>query len=344
MSSLPSLHHKIKTVVSPFHEMLCSLHVLFQPEHHPRRLQWSQELLKEMPPHLRDGIRQIGGLTDCWTALMDLADHSGLPMTCRKGIDALNSLPDAELVHLALNNEVPIGSVIQWMNGTRGLEAEELEEAGLSLLDSLVEFRKLLADTLTLYEESFFRREWQVVEPWLQTAAAAFQQEAEKSAEKAVASLHPRLFAEKGAITAQKAKTYHFAYDSLEHIYVFPSTFMFPHLLIGWCGKDLYLPLAVDIPELPYNDSPPADLLLRFKALGDETRLKIVKLLWKGPHCTKQLAPVLGISEAAVSKNLKLLSEAGLIRAKRRGSYQFYSADKEEFEMTLVLQRQFLEQ
>ncbi|SEN38515.1 DNA-binding transcriptional regulator, ArsR family [Paenibacillus sophorae] len=344
MSSLPLLHHKIKTVVSPFHEMLCSLHVLFQPEHHPRRLQWSQDLLKEMPPHLRDAIRQIGGLTDCWTALVDLADHTGQPMTCRKGIDALNTLPDAELIHLALNNRVPIGSIIQWMNGARGLEDEELEEAGITLLDSLEEFRKLLTSTLAEYEESFFRREWQVVEPWLQTAAAAFQQEAEKSAEKAIASLHPRLFAEKGTITAQKANTYHFAYDSLEHIYVFPSAFIFPHLLIGWFGNDLYLPLAVDIPELPYSESPPADLLLRFKALGDETRLKIVKLLWKGPHCTKQLAPVLGISEAAVSKHLKLLTEAGLIRAKRRGNYQFYSADKEEFEMTLVLQRQFLEQ
>lgn len=344
MSSSSSLDHKIKTVVSPFHEMLCSLHVLCQPEHHPRRLQWSQELLKAMPSDLRDSIRQLGERTDVWTALMDLAVHTGEPMTCRKGIEALNSLPDAELVHLALNNTVPIGTIIQWMHGIRGLEEEELEDAGLSLLDSLEPFRRLLTNTLTKYEESFFRREWQVVEPWVQTAAAAFQQEAEQSAEKAISSLHPRLFTEKGTITAQKAKTYHFAYDSLEHIYVFPSTFIFPHLLVGWYEKALFLPLAVDIPELPYNDSPPADLLLRFKALGDETRLKIVKLLWKGPHCTKQLAPVLGISEAAVSKHLKLLSEAGLIRAKRRGSYQFYSADKEEMEMILVLQRQFLEQ
>ncbi|MDT3424620.1 DNA-binding transcriptional ArsR family regulator [Paenibacillus forsythiae] len=344
MSSLPSLHPKIKTVVSPFHEMLCSLHVLVQPEHHPRRLQWSQELLKVMPLRLGEGIRRIGGWTDCWTALMDLAGPSGVAMTCHKGMDVLLGLPDAELIHLALNSKAPIGSIIQWMNGARGLEAEELEDAGISLLESLAEFRSLLRDTLAEYEESFFRREWQIVEPWLQTAAAAFQQEAEMSAEKAIASLHPRLNMEKGTITAQKANTYHFAYDSLEHIYVFPSTFIFPHLLIGWYGNDLYLPLAVEIPELPYSESPPADLLLRFKALGDETRLKMVRLLWKGPHCTKQLAPLLGISEAAVSKHLKLLAEARLVKAKRRGSYQFYSADKQEIEMTNVLQRQFLEQ
>jgi DNA-binding transcriptional ArsR family regulator len=81
-----------------------------------------------------------------------------------------------------------------------------------------------------------------------------------------------------------------------------------------------------------------------FKALADPTRLRIVRLLHAQPHCTQQLAPALGISEAAVSKQLKLLTEAGCITAERSGSFVFYSLRMDETEMLMVYLRQFLEQ
>lgn len=345
MSSLHILNKKIKTVVSPFHEMLCSLHVLSQPEHHPKRLQWALDLKTRMPLSLQEGIQTIGQLTDCWSALIDFPDRTGAPMTCADGISQLSRLPDAEFTCLLMNSEFSLSTVILWLND-RGNKSsvDELDEDGRYILKNLNKIRKLLISTLETYERDYFRQEWDYIEPWMNTSAAHFQDTASRSAEKALNSLHPRLFAEKDTISAQKAITYYFPYEQLRQVYVFPSTFIFPHLLIGWTEDALFLPLAVDVPGLPYNEGPPSDLLRLCKALSDDTRMRILKLLWNGPHCTKQIAPILGISEAAVSKHLKQLHEAGFAKSERKGNYLFYSGNKEALDTLILLQRQFLEQ
>lgn len=74
-------------------------------------------------------------------------------------------------------------------------------------------------------------------------------------------------------------------------------------------------PIQMDIPE---------DLVNVFKALGDKTRLKIVKLLLQEVHTTQELAKEIQVSEAAVSKHLKIMWEAGLVRKTKKGVYMEY--------------------
>jgi DNA-binding transcriptional ArsR family regulator len=50
-----------------------------------------------------------------------------------------------------------------------------------------------------------------------------------------------------------------------------------------------------------------------FKALGDPTRLRIVKLLEGGELCVCQLIAVLGMGQSRISRHLSILKEAGLI-------------------------------
>ncbi|WZL72354.1 metalloregulator ArsR/SmtB family transcription factor [Clostridiaceae bacterium 35-E11] len=61
-----------------------------------------------------------------------------------------------------------------------------------------------------------------------------------------------------------------------------------------------------------------------FKALGDETRLKILVILSKKRICAKGIARHLDISEAAVSQHLKVLKKAGIIVGKKAGYYVHY--------------------
>lgn len=57
-----------------------------------------------------------------------------------------------------------------------------------------------------------------------------------------------------------------------------------------------------------------------FTALGDETRLRIVRRLSReGPLSISRLAEGAPISRQAVSKHLRVLAEAGLVRDQRRG-------------------------
>ena len=63
-----------------------------------------------------------------------------------------------------------------------------------------------------------------------------------------------------------------------------------------------------------------------FKALGDETRLNIIRLIAAAGNrlCVGMLAQKLGISQPAVSQHLKTLRNAGLIVADREGLHVHY--------------------
>jgi ArsR family transcriptional regulator len=51
-----------------------------------------------------------------------------------------------------------------------------------------------------------------------------------------------------------------------------------------------------------------------FKALGDETRLKILALLFEHGFCVSALARLIGKSEAAVSQHIRILRKAGILK------------------------------
>lgn len=61
-----------------------------------------------------------------------------------------------------------------------------------------------------------------------------------------------------------------------------------------------------------------------FKALGDPTRLRIVKLLENGELCVCQLIAVLGMGQSRISRHLAILKEAGLIEDQRKGKWVHY--------------------
>ena len=69
-----------------------------------------------------------------------------------------------------------------------------------------------------------------------------------------------------------------------------------------------------------------------FKAIGDETRLKILILLSTKNVCAKGIAKHLEISEAAVSQHIKTLKEANLVIAYKDGYYVMYELNKEVLE------------
>ena len=61
-----------------------------------------------------------------------------------------------------------------------------------------------------------------------------------------------------------------------------------------------------------------------FKALGDETRLRIVALLSHGELCVCHLHEALGLSQPNVSRQLAVLRAAGILEDRREGKWVFY--------------------
>jgi ArsR family transcriptional regulator len=69
------------------------------------------------------------------------------------------------------------------------------------------------------------------------------------------------------------------------------------------------------------------DILNIFKALSDETRLKIVKLLEHGELCVCDIVAALGTIQPKISFHLGVLKEAGLIKDRKQGKWVHYSLD-----------------
>lgn len=81
-------------------------------------------------------------------------------------------------------------------------------------------------------------------------------------------------------------------------------------------------------------------LVVFFKALADENRLRIVGLLADKPSSVEELATVLQISSATVSHHLQRLSAAGLVKARALQYYSVYALQQETlFEMAKLLSR-----
>jgi ArsR family transcriptional regulator len=62
-----------------------------------------------------------------------------------------------------------------------------------------------------------------------------------------------------------------------------------------------------------------------FKALGDRTRLTIVGCLLKHDHCACDFSEIAGKDQTTISRHLKILLEAGILRYEKDGRYVVYS-------------------
>jgi ArsR family transcriptional regulator, arsenate/arsenite/antimonite-responsive transcriptional repressor len=80
------------------------------------------------------------------------------------------------------------------------------------------------------------------------------------------------------------------------------------------------------------------ELLSVFKALSDETRLRIIKLLEEGELCVCDITAALDMVQPKVSFHLSALKEAGLIKDRKQGKWIHYSLnEKDLFRRMLIL-------
>lgn len=62
-----------------------------------------------------------------------------------------------------------------------------------------------------------------------------------------------------------------------------------------------------------------------FKAMSDQTRLRILFSLLPGEMCVCDITELVGVTQSAVSHQLRVLKQAGLVRYRRDGKTMYYS-------------------
>ena len=72
------------------------------------------------------------------------------------------------------------------------------------------------------------------------------------------------------------------------------------------------------------------NLLAALKALSDETRLRIINLLYNGELCVCDIMETLQITQAKASRHLIYLKNAGLVKDRRAAQWAWYALVKDE--------------
>lgn len=81
-----------------------------------------------------------------------------------------------------------------------------------------------------------------------------------------------------------------------------------------------------------------------FKALGEPTRLKILKLLADREMCVCELMEVLDMNQPRISQHLKVLKEAGALKERKQAQWAYYSLCCEDFHDFIKAFVSFLEE
>ena len=91
---------------------------------------------------------------------------------------------------------------------------------------------------------------------------------------------------------------------------------------------------AVALPATPVNMAPPQarknidNYLKVLKALADETRLRIINLLYERELCVCDIEDILGTTQTKISRHLAYLRNADLVRDRKIAQWSFYSLDR----------------
>ncbi|MFZ5353691.1 MAG: metalloregulator ArsR/SmtB family transcription factor [Bacillota bacterium] len=290
----------IEFIYSPLFELLCSLHVLIKPEHHLERLEWAEEMRKNIPPKLYSSIAELWKKTYEWCPLMDLCN-------IHEECDDFNVMAAINFI-----GDLPLESL-------KYVFSKYSENTGW--VDKQLQF-----DMTALLKEYYlccYERESRFVEPLL---VRCLKKESEHCRSigilNYVRKLHSRIEVTEEAFLFHKYKLYTIPFDNLKRIIVRISSFIDPHLLMDYGDGMVQFTIRVHLGMMAENV--PRDLLKVVKALSDETRLKMLRIMYRGKATTQSLAQDLKLTEACISKHLKLLYDADILYKERSGSFIYY--------------------
>jgi DNA-binding transcriptional ArsR family regulator len=326
---------------SPLLEAVLSLHVLTEPKHHPLQHEWVRRM-RGLPAGLRRRIADFGfvyrrTMPDFVAPSPDAGFRSfeqELESVQSSGADSLA----IEFLRPLYDHQGRRDPALLADPSVRRHALEQARYLGASLElaalifddpDALVdEFAALLRE----YWEAAFAAEWERLEPRL---AAAVTDAGRVIAADGVYALLQGLSRRLRVEPAREEFGLDIPHDhrvevtESNRLLLVPSAFVWPHVRVN-CDEPW--PLSVIYPaSFVVADArpriPSEDLVRVLRALADDTRLRALRLIAERPRSTQELAPLVGITEAGLSKHLRQLAQAGVLTTRREGYYVLYSVD-----------------
>jgi DNA-binding transcriptional ArsR family regulator len=332
---------RVAFAYSPLLEAALSLHVLVRPKHHPLQHAWVRAM-RGLDPGLKRGIDAHSFLYGQILADCFLPADADRYLDFGEELERLRALDETTLAYELTRPLYDHG-------GTEprdphlddpAVRTAVLERAALVGPDSaraaaaMIEDPRAAADRLAglleEYWDAAFGAEWERLEPLLAGAVAdSGRVVAERGIYALLLDLPPvlRVDTSRQEFGLDVPHDHTVEIDAERTLVFVPSYYVWPHVRIN-CDAPWPLTLVYPAPFVQgaaRRELPPAELVRVLRAAGDATRLQALRLIAASPRSTQELAPLIGISEAGLSKHLRVLAEAGLVRSRREGYYVLYS-------------------
>jgi DNA-binding transcriptional ArsR family regulator len=324
--------HQLALGFSPAHEALLSLHVLTDPGHHPVQTPWVINARRRMDPWLKEEAQAFRFLYQRPIATFWRPAALEEGRTFDGEILALRRAPDAYIEEAQ--------AVAGWWVEEAARRGEKLEAV---LPRSVEAIEQLRSDPEASHRRfvRFLRRYWEVcLAPGWAEIEGVLRQDIEhrerllarKGPLALVRDLWPDAFAmttAEGVVVPSEGCRAAFHAGEDGQLILVPTYFAWPHILVERGDPVTVTYPALEVRREGQAPVPPKETLQTLQALADLTRLQIIQLLGRRARTTGELAGVIGVSESAISKHLKVLLEAGLVQPRRSGYYVFYHLSRE---------------
>lgn len=314
---------RVSLIYSVYHEMICSLHVLFNSEHHNSRYEWSENIKVKMSEEDIKTIDNYGQLTNEWFNLLEFInkeEHWNLGVA-----EILDRIGKMDLLgyYYSFFGERYSKNVIERALVSFNI-APEIEKRHKYIFEGAQKERKVLLDFLKRYYYEYFAKEISYMEPmYIRKLEHQYNTVREGDIYEYINTLHPRIEDTEEKVNFHKYRLFEVYKKDVVDIFIFETSFIMPHLLLGIFQRGFSLTFPIYMAKYDINQVP-KDRVEVLKAVADSTRLQIVKMLYEGSKSTQLLAERLEISEAGVSRHLKILYNAKIVSKERDGNYVNY--------------------
>jgi DNA-binding transcriptional ArsR family regulator len=343
---------------SPVLEEVLSLHTLIEPKHHPIQHQWVRQM-QHLSPALKREITAFSfayrsyfpaflfpAATGSFTTFEDELTHLRTIAPQVLSFEFTETFSGSMVRNNLARIEDPVDRDLILSHAAR-LEPESLNLVRLALEEPLTlldRFLQLLSD----YWEAAFQVEWRRLEELLAsniTEAGAHL--AVHGVYAFLQSLWPEIRTNQAAecFWLERPHEHDVVIGPGEQFVLVPSVYVWPHVRVN-CDQPWASTLVFPVTHLmrtAHPPLPPSDLVRVLRALADDTRLRALRLIADQPRCTQELAPLVGLSEAALSKHLRLLAEAGVLKTQRTGYYVLYRVAPEHITVVMESIQSYLE-
>jgi len=308
------------------------------PKHHPLHQPWARRVGR-LDAGLRGEIEAFGFAYQAHIPQFCVPTNQESPGSFTGELAALASTPDdraalefsrcllgdAPLHDLRLRHAATMDAI---RTAAQAMPSASRELALLVLNEPqavMERFRVLLAS----YWEAAFEEEWAQFQPILVDGInRAANVIADSGLMAFLEGLRPdvRVDRQADAFSLNRGHDHEVRLAGDDILLLVPSVYVWPDVQVT-CDTPWPYALVYPAPQVvtkARSGTPPQELLTGIRALGDDTRLRVLRIVAEEPRSTQELAALAHVSEATMSKHLRTLTEAGLLSSTRDGHYVLY--------------------